>query len=109
LTKWQRFWKIEVANGAIGLVWNGMMSFGGPGSSWSPRRRSASTVAPTRFRGLVRTWARRSERGGSASKCDPMRSSPCWANRARESPRYCAASPASWPPPAAPSATAAGR
>jgi NitT/TauT family transport system permease protein len=29
LTKWQRFWKIEVANGAIGLVWNGMMSFGG--------------------------------------------------------------------------------
>ena len=31
LTKWQRFWKIEVPNGAIGLVWNGMMSFGG---SW---------------------------------------------------------------------------
>jgi NitT/TauT family transport system permease protein len=29
LTKWQRFWKIEVPNGAIGLVWNGMMSFGG--------------------------------------------------------------------------------
>jgi NitT/TauT family transport system permease protein len=29
LTRWQRFWKIEVANGAIGLVWNGMMSFGG--------------------------------------------------------------------------------
>ena len=31
LTKWQRFWKIEVPNGAIGLVWNGMLSFGG---SW---------------------------------------------------------------------------
>jgi NitT/TauT family transport system permease protein len=31
LTKWQRFWKIDVPNGAIGLVWNGMMSFGG---SW---------------------------------------------------------------------------
>jgi NitT/TauT family transport system permease protein len=29
LTKWQRFWKIEVPNGAIGLVWNGMLSFGG--------------------------------------------------------------------------------
>ena len=29
LTRWQRFWKIEVPNGAIGLVWNGMMSFGG--------------------------------------------------------------------------------
>jgi NitT/TauT family transport system permease protein len=31
LTKWQRFWRIEVPNSAIGLVWNGMMSFGG---SW---------------------------------------------------------------------------
>jgi NitT/TauT family transport system permease protein len=31
LTKWQRFWKIEVPNAAIGQVWNGMMSFGG---SW---------------------------------------------------------------------------
>jgi NitT/TauT family transport system permease protein len=31
LSKWQRFWRIEVPNGAIGQVWNGMMSFGG---SW---------------------------------------------------------------------------
>ena len=31
LTRWQRFWKIEAPSGAIGLVWNGMMSFGG---SW---------------------------------------------------------------------------
>jgi NitT/TauT family transport system permease protein len=31
LTRWQRFWKIEVPSGAIGLVWNGMLSFGG---SW---------------------------------------------------------------------------
>jgi NitT/TauT family transport system permease protein len=29
LTRWMRFWKIEVPSGAIGLVWNGMMSFGG--------------------------------------------------------------------------------
>ncbi|WP_344617454.1 ABC transporter permease [Dactylosporangium salmoneum] len=29
LTRWMRFWKIEVPNGAIGLTWNGMMSFGG--------------------------------------------------------------------------------
>ena len=29
LTRWQRYWKIEVPNGIIGLVWNGMMSFGG--------------------------------------------------------------------------------
>ena len=29
LTKWQRFWKLDVPNSMIGLVWNGMMSFGG--------------------------------------------------------------------------------
>ena len=29
LTKWQRFWKLDVPNGMIGLVWNAMMSFGG--------------------------------------------------------------------------------
>ncbi|HEX3613719.1 MAG TPA: ABC transporter permease subunit [Sporichthyaceae bacterium] len=29
LTKWQRFWKLDVPNGLISLVWNGMMSFGG--------------------------------------------------------------------------------
>jgi NitT/TauT family transport system permease protein len=29
LTKWQRFWKLDVPNGVIPLVWNGMMSFGG--------------------------------------------------------------------------------
>jgi NitT/TauT family transport system permease protein len=29
LTRWQRYWKIELPNGMVGLVWNGMMSFGG--------------------------------------------------------------------------------
>ena len=29
LTRWQRFWKIELPSGAVGLVWNGMMGFGG--------------------------------------------------------------------------------
>ncbi len=29
LTKWQRFWRLDVPNGMIPLVWNGMMSFGG--------------------------------------------------------------------------------
>lgn len=28
-SRWMRFWKVEVPSGAIGLVWNGMMSFGG--------------------------------------------------------------------------------
>jgi NitT/TauT family transport system permease protein len=31
LSRWKRFWSIDVPSGAIGLVWNGMMSFGG---SW---------------------------------------------------------------------------
>ncbi|MFD4530659.1 ABC transporter permease [Kitasatospora sp. NPDC058397] len=29
LTKWQRFWQLDVPSGMIPLVWNGMMSFGG--------------------------------------------------------------------------------
>jgi NitT/TauT family transport system permease protein len=29
LTRWMRFWRIEVPAGAIGLVWNGMMSMAG--------------------------------------------------------------------------------
>ncbi|MER6046278.1 ABC transporter permease subunit [Streptomyces sp. NPDC001793] len=28
-SRWMRFWKVELPAGAIGLVWNGMMSFGG--------------------------------------------------------------------------------
>lgn len=29
LTKWQRFWRVDVPSSMIPLVWNGMMSFGG--------------------------------------------------------------------------------
>jgi NitT/TauT family transport system permease protein len=29
LTKWQRFWRLDVPSGMIPLVWNAMMSFGG--------------------------------------------------------------------------------
>ncbi len=29
LTKWQRFWRVDVPTGMIPLVWNAMMSFGG--------------------------------------------------------------------------------
>src|SRR6202165_248838 len=29
LSKWQRFWQLDVPSSMIGLVWNGMMSFGG--------------------------------------------------------------------------------
>ncbi|MGI5168670.1 ABC transporter permease [Spirillospora sp. CA-253888] len=31
LTRWMRFWRVEVPAGTIPMVWNGMMSFGG---SW---------------------------------------------------------------------------
>ncbi|HEX7658674.1 MAG TPA: ABC transporter permease subunit [Pseudonocardiaceae bacterium] len=29
LSRWQRFWRVDVPSGVIPLVWNGMMSFGG--------------------------------------------------------------------------------
>ncbi|EST36644.1 hypothetical protein [Streptomyces roseochromogenus] len=29
LTKWERFWQLDVPGGMIPLVWNGMMSCGG--------------------------------------------------------------------------------
>ncbi|HTN80221.1 MAG TPA: ABC transporter permease subunit, partial [Acidimicrobiales bacterium] len=29
LPRWTRFWKLDVPNAAIGLIWNGMMSMGG--------------------------------------------------------------------------------
>jgi NitT/TauT family transport system permease protein len=46
LSKWKRFWIIDVPGGAIGLVWNGMMSFGG---AWFFLTASELiTVSPTR-------------------------------------------------------------
>ena len=29
LSRWQRFWRVDIPSGMIPLVWNGMMSFGG--------------------------------------------------------------------------------
>jgi NitT/TauT family transport system permease protein len=29
LSRWQRFWRVDVPSGMIPLIWNGMMSFGG--------------------------------------------------------------------------------
>ena len=81
LTRWQRFWKIEVPNGAIGLVWNGMMSFGG---AWFFLAASEAITLQHRSYYL---------RG---------RSSRCWASRARGSRRCCAASPGSCNPRVAP-------
>ena len=45
LTKWERFWHLDVPSSMIGLVWNGMMSFGG----WLvlPRRVGGDHRRPT--------------------------------------------------------------
>ena len=48
MTKWERFWKLDVPSSMIGLVWNGMMSFGG---GWfflvaSEAIASAITITP---------------------------------------------------------------
>ncbi len=29
LTRWQRFWRLDVPSATTNLVWNGMLSFGG--------------------------------------------------------------------------------
>ena len=64
LTRWQRFWKIEVPSGAIGLVWNGMMSFGG---SWfflvASRGDHGARATTTRCPGSARSSAPRSTSG----------------------------------------------
>jgi NitT/TauT family transport system permease protein len=45
LSRWKRFWTIDVPGGAIGLVWNGMMSFGG---SWFFLTASEAITVPHR-------------------------------------------------------------
>ena len=50
LTKWERFWRLDVPSSMIGLVWNGMMSFGG---GWFFLAASeAITIASGRSRAL---------------------------------------------------------
>jgi NitT/TauT family transport system permease protein len=43
LSRWKRFWTLDVPGGAIGLVWNGMMSFGG---SWFFLTASEAITVP---------------------------------------------------------------
>ena len=43
LSRWKRFWTVDVPGGAIGLVWNGMMSFGG---SWFFLTASEAITVP---------------------------------------------------------------
>jgi NitT/TauT family transport system ATP-binding protein len=35
LTRWERFWRLDVPSGMIPLVWNGMLSFGGDGKEFA--------------------------------------------------------------------------
>jgi NitT/TauT family transport system permease protein len=52
LSRWKRFWTVDVPGGAIGLVWNGMMSFGG---SWF--FLSASEAIAVTVHGHVRNYS----------------------------------------------------
>ena len=59
LSRWKRFWTLDVPGGAIGLVWNGMMSFGG---SWFFLTASEAITVPHSgllhaARASARTWA----------------------------------------------------
>ena len=66
LTKWERFWRLDVPSSMIGLVWNGMMSFGG---GWffltaseaitvnEPRTRCPASGATSPRRALARSSA----------------------------------------------------
>ena len=56
LSRWQRFWRVDVPRGMIPLVWNGMMSSAAAGSFWSRRRRSVSTTTTTPCPVSARTW-----------------------------------------------------
>jgi NitT/TauT family transport system permease protein len=52
LSRWKRFWTLDVPSGAIGLVWNGMMSFGG---SWF--FLTASELITVKVGSSTRTYA----------------------------------------------------
>jgi hypothetical protein len=47
LTKWQRFWRLDVPGGMIPLVWNGMLSFGGARSAMPSSSPRAWSTTPT--------------------------------------------------------------
>ena len=54
LTKWERFWKLDVPSSMIGLVWNMMMSMGG---GWFFLTASEDyTVLGSRLRAWVDRW-----------------------------------------------------
>ena len=55
LTKWQRFWKLDVPSSMIGLVWNMMMSMGG---GWFFLTASEAVTVFVRGKGLTAEPAR---------------------------------------------------
>ena len=74
LSRWKRFWTIDVPGGAIGLVWNGMMSFGGSwffltASELITVRIGAARRAATRCRASAPTSAWPRPAASSATWC----------------------------------------
>ncbi len=67
LTKWERFWKLDVPSGMIPLVWNGMMSFGG---AWFflAASESISVLNHTYALPGIGSYVATAERQGSLSK-----------------------------------------
>jgi len=69
LSRWKRFWSIDVPGGAIGLVWNGMMSFGG---SWFFLTASELIIVGGHrytLPGWAPTWGWRWSRASSVTSC----------------------------------------
>ena len=76
LSRWKRFWSIDVPGGAIGLVWNGMMSFGG---SWF--FLTASELITVSRRGVAQLHAARASAPTSAwPRPAASSATSCWAS-----------------------------
>ena len=76
LSKWERFTRLELPASAIGLVWNGMMSFGGGWFFLPPAKPSACSIANTPCPDLARMSRPPSRRAISALSAGPL---PPWS------------------------------
>ena len=58
LTRWQRFWKLDVPNSMIPLLWNCMMSVGGGWFFLTASEMIPASAASWRWRPSTNSWAR---------------------------------------------------
>ena len=73
LSRWQRFWRVDVPSGMIPLVWNGMMSFGGGWFFLTASEAFSVNNHSSRCPASVPTWPRPATTANSA-RC-------CWRSR----------------------------